>query len=1766
MPDFNQFAAQTPYVRPELVSPGLSLIVQPKYDYVNTFPETQTPNVDGNPNAFSIEGPDEGVSRRRRLLGEVSLAPAAETDYNTSKRYNRADLLYNPTRDNEDIYAQNQGFFNSVGHGLGRLVGLTATKTGTGLGYLAGLVGLGNNSEKYGGGFSGWIAGAGDNGIAKWFQEVEDDTIKNDWLPIYKKATEKDHGFFRHMGDLDFWTDDLTDGAAFMASSFIPGMAVSKLKLGGNVMRSLAALRGLQYADEASALARTGVEGTVESQNLLREGLGATVESPDIAGTIKQSATTATQEIPRVIKWIDNAKAIRTIDVGTTSIINTASQAMYSANEAKNNAYETLVNQKDENGQNKYTVDQAKQVAAKVAKDSYLMNVGALSLMNLWEANFLFKKPNVSNALKTAGIETSGLFGEATLAKKAFGDRAFNALKEPAKGFVTGGLWLGNMQLAIDRLNNSPDNFNLDFGDKLKALGKQYVKQTSDAFSGSDTDASKALGVGGFMAAAVGKLLGHNEEKQTKKSLAALNGQVSAFKDMGNIYQTEADGSLKLENGSPVLDEDKMRSWVASMNNVLNLNQLANNFEKRNITEMAKLYRYESFARFAKAHFDQGMGDLLRQKLTDVKNIKPEDLALLGFDAYGRTPEAVSNIHSGLMEATESLEGIYNNIQKNYMPAGIDQHTEAGRKKFFDITDKMFYLTARSNLMDLLHEESVKKYDAVKNTADLYNHNFNSENDAAVDGYNELFEQVEAAKRSSTLVQNQDDYRDELNRRVDYEKNGVAVRNAPSRIENLRRRNPSVSIISPEGSTEETRRAALDEKNQYVTDRQKELDEYVNNNKEVLQRMKKDARGRYLYEIQNKNMLPSVKEMENQQIVQAELKLANNATLNVLSRLADPRYGVKYYDEVYSTELERHAAEHGLYDDLTEDTPADQLAQKQATDEAYNLPKKDKRVFKKTFTEDEINAKFNESIDTGKVSEKEGVSEYLAEKIANGQKLTDEEEALRQLINEDVEKKLQERASKSDLGDLNEELNDTTAQRDALEEKDDRTIEEEKQLQELNDKVDALNEQRETAFENFDNKMKVDNSQNILAEDKPTYSDVLKKIAVSRKRVEKFDDYYMVDGQRYGKVTDLIGDRIPSELRQDPGVQASVAAGNSVDSIVKAYFANQLTDEFKNSMSDKISQEGYDNLVKSLDKIKVQLANKRVEIIGSNVYVIDDALKTAGEIDLLGVDKDGNFKLYEIQARRSDVYRQYGKRGLGVKIRDIDAKRLSMYRNMFANQYGIIPDEIAVKFPVEVKYDRTNPQGFIETSKLRDPIRFTPLKNVEVKLKAGEPIRIGSHFDSIDMTKIFLDTFLSDKTAQDKLKFLFRNVKFDDIVKGAKLTVKQAGEEFQKRFESQTKALNKEPGVDFKIKKFRDFRNKDEFGNPKEFDNLYSLVGNTEISLSYEGQPIGYFSPVETLAYKDADGNFKVLDENTDPQTYSQVTGNNLGTYKEFQRVAAAYKKLHTELTGRMLASEGKEVTLANEDLKSLVDLKMSQGELDLVKSRDQRPNLKDLSMPGVKVGGKMVPTVVNLDSNDSVKVLMDKVKKSGGLIKKYQEVDRWANQHLDDIKRAMTNQDGERVTDNVAVIETPSGNYRIISLRGKEGVDLTNEEDFVDGLGDKFTASVNKNVFKGENIMVVPKQTPESINVGLKDHAVVSKVYPTDDIDTLEKYGSNIQHSEINSSEEVVDTFLNNANENLKQDLEDMHLNSREAIMNDFVHGNWDSISDYLDNFTNCK
>lgn len=1755
MPDFNKYAAQVPDIRPELPKTGINQIVQPVFDYVNTFPPSTDFGDAGQ--SSSIDLMNQGEANPFAHLGQTPIAPAAATDYNTARRYNDSSLMFLPTRDNEDLYAKDQGFFKSVGDGLGRLVLTTATKLGTGIGYTAGLAGLGNGSED-GSGFSGWISGAADNGLAKWFENLENEKIKTDWLPIYQEASDREKGFFKRAAtDLNFWTEDLTDGAAFMVGAFVPGMVISKLGAGASAVSALAKIRGLTQIGEAAALGADGLTGAVESEAALARG--ATVAGTDIGGgaaaiegntadlATKYAATTKTveggfQEIPRVISWIDNAKLARNIDVGATTFINTGSEAMFEAAGVKDDLIDKLSQVKNADGTNKYTPQEVRTLAAKGAKDTFVMNLGALSASNLWEANLFFKKlPGASRALGAEGKAVSGLFDDVTLQKRTFGRKLYDVGKTLGEGVVAEGLWEENIQLAIQRLNESPENFDLDFGGKLVELSKQYAKQTAAALVGDDPEAASNIGIGGLMGGAANVVLSGNSKRAEIAKVTDLNQQVNFFKTLGNIYEQDDKNKIKLDNnGNPTVDVNKLKAYTASMNKVLGLQEVGRNLENRSVNELAQVFKDEVFARYAKAHFDSGLGELLHQRLDNAGNLNKEDLMMLGYDPASKNA-SIPGAVDAYKEKALQLESLYDNIQKNYLPARRDKKG----KKFFEVTDKIFYMSARAQSLANQIKDTKTKYDALKADTNEFDSDFNRESDAVVDVYNEKFEKVKALGRSRDTAAIRDEYLSNINTpSTTTTRNGVTVTTPQSRLDTIRRNNPSVALSLPQSYTESTSAA--------YEAAQKDLTEYIDANKETLERMSKDSRGRYQYEVRDKNILPSSKELNRLQVVQAEFLLGYHNTREQLGRISDLNSGYQYYDQVYGPALQR------------EKDRADRLVPEADTanpvsDQAENLAPTPVQPAPTLLNEDDLDEEYENAVDEGKVNDKDAVVDHIVTKVSKGEKLTEKEEVLREVVKDDVAAELKKKKEATELSDDYSNKSQLESEKDALEAVDNRTEEQDNRLDEIYRQLDALDETIADKHEEISNEMNVASADNIKPEDKETFTEILNEISKNKKRVVKFPTYYEVDGQRYSKVTDVIGDTINDETRSE--VQNAINAGYTIDTIVKAFFANEIDNAFKNSMADKISEDAYNKTVTRLKKIQDNLRAKGINIVANNVVIFDDQHKVAGEIDLLGVDKDGNFKIYEVEARQPYVYKNYARIGrTGVSVREINQKRLTTYRNIFANQYGAVPNEVSVMFPFSVNYDKNSPSGYINNAKVNDEIRFPVTAAVDIKRRVFDPIRPGSKFDVLDLMKIYSNTFLPNEDLKAKVRFLMRNVSLKDIQKKLTLQVKEAEERFQNTFKQQQQVLDGLP-TDYKIRKF---------GN---FPNLYSLVGNKELAVRYEGDLVGYMSPAKTLAYKDEAGQFHILDENTSPEIYSRVTGNSEETHPDFVRVAKAYSFAYNKLTDR-LVDQPAGVTLSNAELNDFYETTMSYGELDKVPVGGERPLLRDLDFSGVKVGNKQVVTVAHIDANEGVQVMMDKTKKTPKAITKLQDVDKWVNNNLEEtILPAMTNKAGKRTTEHIAIVELPSGEYKVIPLKLNPGSKIQNNEEFVDGLGSEFTAAVTKSVFKGEGLAMIPKFTEEMLTFGLNDKKILNKVYPTEDANDLEAK-TPLKPSAVSSAvnEELITNFglsLDPSELNALFALYETNDASGvvSGIMDDYNNSlGFDSLEQYLEHIKNCK
>jgi len=1704
MPDIGKYSPEQPFVPHQFLQINLSNAFIPRV----TAPETLSPTGVGQGSStwkFFMQGANNPFAGR----GIVPGAPAAEADYYSNQKFlsdsddyqsgnNYQDLGFLIGRDNEDLWAKNRTWWDETFNTVIRLLDKTGAYAVQGIGFLGGLVGLGNKNNNYhsGSNFADWIAGASDNGLASWGRDAAED-VDNIYRPIYNEASDRDAGFFSRMfTDLDFWKGDVVDGAAFLLSAYATGNIFNGLNLGGAAVRGINALRGLQFADEAAALSAEGLSGMSEAAMLSR-GATATVEAaPVIPGVLSREAGAVVTDMA---KTIGNSPLAKGMNMGINTLMLTASESLTEAAALKNELADKLLKEVNFDGTAKYTPEQVRDITARAGRNSFLMNMLVLGPSNLWEVKMLFGKGSLlstRNASNKYVRHEAGLLSDAEIVKRTFGQQGFDYLKAAGKGVLIEGFWEENIQLAIERSNQDPATIDEGFYNNIGRALNKYINQTGSALSGDDRDASMSIGIGGIIGGGMSVRGRYSELRNLKRDVTNYNAAVSSFRNTSkNFYEVNPDGTLAVDdNGNPKINTNNVISFMSAMNKTLSMTELADNLKVKNMNLLHDIVDNDNIARLVKAYADNGMVDVLLNKVNNAKNFKGEDLMLMGL-----TSDQTQNAKrlDYVKKKIELHKNIYDNVQQNFI-VNIKNDDKRGTKASL-MKQTLYFLSTRAAHLAELRDKTQNEVEAVGSELAA---RYTSPTDSMVDSLNDLHNNYLSAKKRVDMLSTQTLYLPSTVRGLpDSDTETIDLGNG-TKITTPKKQKP-VHREEIQAVDEETLSQAVTE----MTNAEAALKQFLIDNKDEVKNLRKNADGSFRYEIPERNRLSYDSGKVRKERIVKDIDMARNATLNVYNRISDAKYGERYWDTVYGRR-KMELQEQVVNDDSDE-------IQGNLPDE--NLP--DGPTGPKTEGEEPISPEKKEKMKADKKNEDE---------------LREEEQQ------------------------LNEEKEYLNSKEETL------TKAEEDRLEEIDDRLDTIEKIREQKFDEAKNEVKVDESKNIKPEDKADYKEVLNKISENKKRSKKFNTHYEVDGEYYRKVSEIIGDNVTVD-------QSAANKGYTVDAIVKAFFANELTDEFYKDMVSKISEEALNDMVKQLTAIRQNLQNQGIEIIDSNVIVFDENLKVAGEIDLLGVDKKGNFKIYEISARRPEVYRVYGKSGKGISIRELDGKRLSAYRNLFANQYGIVPDEISVMFPFAITYDKADPNGFIESAKLKQKIRFVPERNVEIKMKIFKPIRSGSKFDAFDLFTYFANTYIpaTMKEARDKLNFLFRNETFANIKKEMTLRIADLQGEFQSSYDKQQEILS---GNDNKstLNKAA-YRNS--FGNRVEFDNLYALRSPKSMSLFYDKELIGYLSPIPALAYRDKQGKYHVLSAATDQATYTELTGNAAQTYGDFQKLAKAYSSVYAHLIGKLEESGQKEIIIDSKDLQDLFDVTLSYGELDTMKSNETRPTLNDLDFKGVTVGNrKNVVTVANIDEFDSIRVVMDKNKATKTAKQKLQDLDRWANNNLSSIKSAVTDKNGKKVTNWVGIVETPNGDFKIISLREKGNIPVDLNEDFVVNLGDKFTASVKTTVFKNSNLQVVPKVSEGTINIDLKDAEIMGKVYTAEDVESIEQFGLDPSDLHSETNDEKVNSFLNSLSED-----EVSAINGKFAafpqtiaelskdIIDEYHAGMWSNIEDFLNDLKNC-
>lgn len=186
--------------------------------------------------------------------------------------------------------------------------------------------------------------------------------------------------------------------------------------------------------------------------------------------------------------------------------------------------------------------------------------------------------------------------------------------------------------------------------------------------------------------------------------------------------------------------------------------------------------------------------------------------------------------------------------------------------------------------------------------------------------------------------------------------------------------------------------------------------------------------------------------------------------------------------------------------------------------------------------------------------------------------------------------------------------------------------------------------------------------------------------------------------------------------------QRALDAGSAVDSIIRQYFT--IRDVSKIVKPSNMSENAFIDLITTLNRVKSNMEQMGERFLADNIVLFQkypDGTRVAGEVDILSVDKDGNFRIYDVKTSRYSFYDFTDRYGHKVNYfttpsatQRMSAKnyytlQLSAYKNLFESQYGVPVTKLAV-MPFVLSYDKENVSAV--QSEKGIPIAYNPAVNV----------------------------------------------------------------------------------------------------------------------------------------------------------------------------------------------------------------------------------------------------------------------------------------------------------------------------------------------------------------------------------------------------------------------------------------------------------------------
>lgn len=204
--------------------------------------------------------------------------------------------------------------------------------------------------------------------------------------------------------------------------------------------------------------------------------------------------------------------------------------------------------------------------------------------------------------------------------------------------------------------------------------------------------------------------------------------------------------------------------------------------------------------------------------------------------------------------------------------------------------------------------------------------------------------------------------------------------------------------------------------------------------------------------------------------------------------------------------------------------------------------------------------------------------------------------------------------------------------------------------------------------------------------------------------LKNLSNHYGVDLTAFeGKIDARSRDTIVNIVRDKmsgTNSQRALDAGTSVDSVIRNFFTSSEMPVKPSNMSE----QAFNDLITSLTEIKSNIEARGETFLTNNIVLFnkyENGNRVAGEVDILSVDANGNFKIYDVKTSRYSFYDFVDRNGRKVNYfknksntqtmsqEQYYTKQLSAYKNLFESQYHTPITTLAI-LPFVLEYNKEN--------------------------------------------------------------------------------------------------------------------------------------------------------------------------------------------------------------------------------------------------------------------------------------------------------------------------------------------------------------------------------------------------------------------------------------------------------------------------------------------